>query len=226
MYEVQNKPFVMQPRERLERYGADQLSEQELLAILLRTGSKVEPVLELAGRILNEFGNLANFREAALPELQAIAGIGPVKSVELKAMIELGHRIHNASRPYSGDILSSEDFGQQMIDELAGFTQEHLIAIYLDNRNQIILQKTIFIGSINSAPATPREILYYAVKNLTAKIIVVHNHPTGNTEPSRADREFTKKLAKSCDSIGIILLDHLIVGQDHYFSFREKDLLI
>ncbi|GAB2024693.1 DNA repair protein RadC [Lactovum odontotermitis] len=225
MYEIQENVFSIQPRERLLAVGAENLSERELLAILLRTGSKDYHVFDLAGRVLEEFGSLENFRSATVEELETINGIGAVKAVEIQAMIELGKRIHNASREFHGSVLRSETFGKQMMNELANFEQEHLLAVYLDNRNRIIAKKTVFIGTVNSAPAVPREILHHAVRYIATGILVVHNHPSGNPEPSEADIQFTKNLGSSCQMLGTSLTDHLIVGKEDYFSFREKHLL-
>ncbi|MDR2977313.1 MAG: DNA repair protein RadC [Streptococcaceae bacterium] len=225
MYEIQENVFPLQPRERLLANGAESLSERELLAILLRTGSKDYHVFELAGRVLETFVNLENLRNATLKELEMIKGIGPIKAVELQAMIELGKRIHNASREFQGTIMRSETFGRKMMNELANLEQEHLLAVYLDNRNHIIAKKTIFIGTVNSAPAVPREILHHAVRFIATGILVVHNHPSGNPEPSEADIQFTQNLENSCQMLGTNLIDHLVVGREDYFSFREKNLL-
>jgi DNA repair protein RadC len=225
MYEILENDFSMQPRERLLTVGAENLSERELLAILLRTGSKDYPVFDLAGRVLESFSSLEDFRNATVKELETIKGIGPIKAVEIQAMIELGKRIHNASREYHGSVMRSETFGRQMMNELANFEQEHLLAIYLDNRNRIIARKTVFIGTVNSAPAVPREILHHAVRYIATGVLVVHNHPSGNPDPSDADIQFTQSLEASCQMLGTNLTDHLIVGKEDYFSFREKNLL-
>ena len=225
MYKIEENPFSFKPRERLIEVGAENLSERELLAILLRTGSKEEAVFELASHVLENFQNLINFRNATLSELQQIKGIGPVRAIEIQAMIELGKRIHNASREHYGQVLHSEDFGKQMINEMQNYEQEHLMAIYLDNRNRIIQKRTIFIGTVNSAPAVPREILYHAVRTMATGLLVVHNHPSGNPEPSSADIVFTNNLNSSCRMLGMGFTDHLIVGYNDYYSFREKNLL-
>ncbi|MFV0555707.1 MAG: RadC family protein [Lactovum sp.] len=225
MYEIEKKSFSIKPRERLIEVGAENLSERELLAILLRTGSKGEPVFELASRVLERFESLPNFRKATLAELRQIKGIGQVKAIELQAMIELGKRIHNAQLEVQGNILGSEDIGNQMIMEMQHYEQEHLVALYLDNRNQIIKKKTVFIGTVNSAPAVPREILHHAVRMMATSLLVVHNHPSGNPEPSNADILFTKNLDKSCKMLGTNLIDHLVVGSKGYYSFREQNLI-
>lgn len=225
MYEIKKKNFSIQPRERLLEVGVENLSEQELLAILLRTGSRGEAVTELAGKILKRFGSLSNLRRASISEFKMIKGIGIAKAAEIQAMIELGKRVQAANPEYHGKVMRSEDFGRQMITELSGYEQEHLLAFYLDNRNRILKRKVIFIGTVNSAPAVPRDILAQSVRIMATGIVVVHNHPSGNPDPSEADIAFTHDLNQSCRMLGSTLVDHLIVGRDRYYSFRERNRL-
>lgn len=221
-YRIEDSGTSLLPRENLLLYGSEKLSNQELLAILLRTGTRQLDVVGLAGKLLKKFGDLSSFRTASIRELCEVAGIGKVKAIELKAMMEFGKRIQAATRPVGAEVLSSETMAEKMSAEMADFTQEHLVVIYLDNRHRIIEKRTVFIGTVNSAPAVPREILYYAVKNLATAMLVVHNHPSGLTEPSQADIFFTDNLAEACQMVGIELVDHLIVGQGSYYSFREE----
>jgi DNA repair protein RadC len=223
MYEIRENPYPMKPRERLEMLGADHLSDTELLAILLRTGTKNHSVMELSALILSSFRTLENFRRASITELKKIPGIGQAKAVELRAMIELGKRIQMVERTRFGQVVGSHDFGMQLACEMQDFEQEHLLAFYLDGQNKIIEKRTIFIGAANHAPANPREILYHAVKNMAVGLVVAHNHPSGSLTPSNADRIFTDKIKKSCENLGINFLDHLILGGKNYFSFQEHE---
>lgn len=118
--------------------------------------------------------------------------------------------------------MSSERLAKKMMMELGDKKQEHLVAIYLDTQNRIIEQKTIFIGTVRRSIAEPREILYYACKNMATSVIIVHNHPSGSPAPSENDLNFTEKIKRSCDTIGIVCLDHIIVGKNDYYSFREE----
>lgn len=222
MYAIEMKADAMLPRERLRDLGADHLSNQELLSILLRTGTKATPVLEVANQILKNLDSLADFQHLSLQELQQINGIGYVKSIEIKAMIELAKRISKAEYIQKERIMSSERLARKMMLELSDQKQEHLVAIYLDTQNRIIEQRTIFIGSVRRSIAEPREILYYACKNMATSVIIVHNHPSGSPEPSENDLRFTQKIKRSCEDIGIICLDHIVIGKYQYYSFREE----
>lgn len=222
MYAIEMKADAMLPRERLRDLGAEQLSNQELLSILLRTGTKTRPVLEVANDILKHIDTLADFQHLSLQELQKIKGIGYVKSIEIKAMIELAKRISKAEYVQKERIMSSERLARKMMLELSDQKQEHLVAIYLDTQNRIIEQRTIFIGSVRRSIAEPREILYYACKNMATSVIIIHNHPSGSPAPSENDLRFTEKMKRACDDIGIFCLDHIIVGKYQYYSFREE----
>ena len=222
MYAIEMKADAMLPRERLRDLGAEHLSNQELLSILLRTGTKATPVLEVANQILKNLDSLADFQHLSLQELQQINGIGYVKSIEIKAMIELAKRISKAEYIQKERIMSSERLARKMMLELSDQKQEHLVAIYLDTQNRIIEQRTIFIGSVRRSIAEPREILYYACKNMATSVIIVHNHPSGSPEPSENDLRFTQKIKRSCEDIGIICLDHIVIVKYQYYSFREE----
>ncbi|MCO4528628.1 putative DNA repair protein (RadC) [Streptococcus infantarius subsp. infantarius] len=222
MYAIEMKADAMLPRERLRDLGAEQLSNQELLSILLRTGTKTRPVLEVANDILKHIDTLADFQHLSLQELQKIKGIGYVKSIEIKAMIELAKRISKAEYVQKERIMSSERLARKMMLELSDQKQEHLVAIYLDTQNRIIEQRTIFIGSVRRSIAEPREILFYACKNMATSVIIIHNHPSGSPAPSENDLRFTEKMKRACDDIGIVCLDHIIVGKYQYYSFREE----
>ncbi|MCO4481665.1 putative DNA repair protein (RadC) [Streptococcus infantarius subsp. infantarius] len=222
MYAIEMKADAMLPRERLRDLGAEQLSNQELLSILLRTGTKTRPVLEVANDILKHIDTLADFQHLSLQELQKIKGIGYVKSIEIKAMIELAKRISKAEYVQKERIMSSERLARKMMLELSNQKQEHLVAIYLNTQNRIIEQRTIFIGSVRRSIAEPREILYYACKNMATSVIIIHNHPSGSPVPSENDLRFTEKMKRACDDIGIVCLDHIIVGKYQYYSFREE----
>ncbi|MGO2695559.1 RadC family protein [Bavariicoccus seileri] len=218
-------PLNEQPRERLLHQGADALATHELLAILLRTGSKEYSVMGLALHILHEFKDLTRLRRASLTELQQIKGIGEVKAVELKAAIELGQRLVNADPIRGQTIRSVTDAGRLFIQELADEHQEKLIALYLNTKNNVIMQKTIFAGSLNNSVAHPREIFREAVKESAARIMVAHNHPSGQTTPSKADLDFTNRLVEAGQLIGIEVLDHVIVADHDFISFKQEGYL-
>ena len=222
MYSIVSEEAGLLPRERLLQKGAEVLSDQELLAIVLRTGTKSESVLSMANRILKGMTSLADLSRLSLNELQQIPGIGRVKSIELKAMVELAKRIEKAELARSEQIMSSQQVARRMMLDIGDKPQEHLVAIYLDTQNRIIQQKTVFIGGVRRSIAEPREILHYACHLMATSLIVVHNHPSGEAYQSRNDIDFTQKIKRSCYDLGICLLDHLIVGKSSYYSFREE----
>ena len=226
MYSISFQEDSLLPRERLAKEGVEALSNQELLAILLRTGTRQASVFEIAQKVLNNLSSLTDLKKMTLQELQSLSGIGRVKAIELQAMIELGHRIHKHETLEMESILSSQKLAKKMQQELGHKKQEHLVALYLNTQNQIIHQQTIFIGSATRSIAEPREILYYAIKHMATSLILVHNHPSGAVAPSRNDDHVTKLVKEACDLMGIVLLDHLIVSQSSYFSYREKTDLI
>ena len=226
MYSISFQEDSLLPRERLVKEGVEALSNQELLAILLRTGTRQASVFEIAQKVLNSINSLTDLKKKTLQELQGLSGIGRIKAIELQAMIELGHRIQKKETLEMESILSSQKLAKKMQQELGDKKQEHLVALYLNTQNQIIHQQTIFIGSATRSIAEPREILHYAIKHMATSLILVHNHPSGAVSPSRNDDHVTKLVKEACDLMGIVLLDHLIVSHSSYFSYREKTDLI
>lgn len=222
---LQELPESSWPRERLLREGEKHLSDQELLAIILRNGSRQQNVMELAGSILRKYPTLYDLKHTTLQELQQFKGIGETRAIELKAMMELGYRINRALQPKMGKIQSSLSLGQLLITELKDHQQEHLVAFFLNTKNEIILQKTIFIGSLNQSIAHPREIFREAVRISAARVVLGHNHPSGNPTPSQNDLDFTERVQECGAMMGIELLDHIIVGETKYFSLREEKYL-
>ena len=226
MYSISFQEDSLLPRERLVTEGVESLSNQELLAILLRTGTRQSTVFEIAQKVLNQLTCLTDLKKMTLQELQALSGIGRVKAIELQAMIEFGQRISKAELIMQEQISSSQKLAKKMQQELGHKKQEHLVALYLDTQNKIIHQQTIFIGSVSRSIAEPREILHYAVRHMATSVILVHNHPSGAVLPSRNDDEVTKHVKEACELMGFILLDHLIVAEKDYYSYREETDLI
>lgn len=217
-------PEQAMPRERLLQVGAEGCSDAELLAILLRTGTKEVNVVELATKITKEFGNLYELKTATIDELCRTSGIGTAKAIQVKAALELGARMHRALQPKIGRVRSSADLAYSLMDELRDKPQEHLLCIYLNTKNEIIHKQVLFIGSLNQSVAHPREIFRVAVRVSAARVICCHNHPSGNPKPSENDLLFTQRLKECGELMGIELLDHLILGHDRYISLREEGL--
>ena len=210
------------PRERLIKQGPQSLSNQELIAILLRTGTKRESVLSLANRVLIYFEKLHELKHATLEEIMSIKGIGQAKAVQLLAAIELGRRLSQKQEESRFTIRSPKDAASFLVPEMASLQQEHFVALYLNVKNQVIHKQTIFIGSLNSSIVHPREIFKEAVKRSAASIICAHNHPSGNAAPSPEDIEVTKRLQEAGFIIGIELIDHIIIGDHQYYSLKEQ----
>lgn len=209
------------PRERALNEGVKSLATYELLAVVLRTGGKEKNVIELAIQIMQNFPTLYDLKKATVEELLEIKGIGKVKAIEIKCVLELGERLAESKIEKTGKVSSSEGIGKKLIHEMKDLHQEKLVALYLNTNNEIIKQETVFIGSLNQSVAHPREIYRLAVRYSAAHLILAHNHPSGNLTPSENDKVFTKRVKESGDIIGIPLLDHLIIGTDAYYSFRE-----
>lgn len=223
MYSISfKKQTDLLPRERLVAEGADKLSNQELLSIFLRTGNKKETVFQVSQRILSSISSLVDLKHLTLQELQNISGIGPIKAVELQAVIELGKRMNQAEIQQMDQVLGSQKLANKMQVEIGNEKQECLVGIYLNSQNQILHQQIIFKGSVTHSIAEPREVLYYAIKHLATSVILVHNHPSGSVLPSEQDNQTTLHIKKACKMMGIVLLDHLIVSRSSYYSYREK----
>jgi DNA repair protein RadC len=176
---IRDFPKDDRPRERLVTDGPDSLSNHELIAILLRTGTKDESAIQLANRVLRHFDGLRMLRDASIEEMTSIKGIGKVKAIELMAAFELGRRIHRLKYEERFSIRSPEDCAEYMMEEMRFLTQEHFICIYLNTKNQVIHRQTIFIGSLNASIVHPREVFREAFRRSAASIICLHNHPSG-----------------------------------------------
>lgn len=219
---IKDVPKEDRPRERLLSLGSRYLSNQELLAILLVSGTKSESVMELANRVLMHFEGLNLLSDATIEELTAIRGIGPAKGVLILSAIELGKRM-NQYKPNDRYIIRSpEDGAEFVMEEMRMLKQEHFVVLFLNTKNQIIHRQTIFIGSLNASIVHPREIFKEAVKRSAASIICAHNHPSGDPTPSQEDIHVTRRLVESGKMIGIELLDHLIIGDRKFVSLKEK----
>ncbi len=210
------------PRERLIRQGAESLSNQELLAILLRTGTKQESVLHLANRVLGFFEQIQELKNATMEEMMTVKGIGQAKAVQLLAAVELGKRLSQQKTNEKFTIRSPKDAATYLMPDMASLTQEHFVTLFLNVKNQILHKQTIFIGSLNASIVHPREIFREAVKRSAASIICAHNHPSGNPSPSTEDIDVTKRLMEAGRLMGIELLDHVIIGDHQFISLKEK----
>jgi DNA repair protein RadC len=208
------------PRERMLSLGAEALSSAELFAILLRTGSRNENVIEMSQRILSTF-NLSKLSDLTINELCSIKGVGVAKALQIKAIFELNKRIDLVTKNIT-KISSSKNVFDLMKPILENKKQEHFYVLHLNSKNEILSKKLIAIGTLNSVLIHPREIFKEAIRESAQNIILVHNHPSGDQTPSLSDKEITTKIEKASEIIGIDLLDHIIIGQDKWFSFDDE----
>jgi len=222
---IRDLPMEERPRERLLTEGATSLSNVELLAILLRTGTKKQSVVHLAQAILQKTEGLKDLNEVTVEELMTVDGIGKSKAIQVIASIELGRRIAKVNQVKTNLILSPEDGFSFLVAEMKHLTQEHFIVLFLDSKNFILGKKTIFIGSLNRAIVHPREVFKEAIKRSSAAIICAHNHPSGDPSPSAQDIQITHRLEEVGELIGIKVLDHLIIGSDQFISLKEEGYL-
>ena len=218
---IRDLPAGERPRERMAQYGPEAMSTVELLAILLRVGSRGESAIRLAERLLAEFGGLAGIAKARVPQLSALPGIGLAKAAQIKAAFELGKRLATSVEGPRPVIRNAADAAALMMEELRYREQECLAAILLDARNQVIRTLVLTIGTLTGSPAHPREVFKEALAHGCASLIVCHNHPSGDPTPSRDDIALTTRLVQAGEIMGIPLLDHLIIGDGRFVSLKE-----
>lgn len=213
------------PREKLLAYGAASLSDAELLAIFLRTGSQGEPVLQLAKRMIKEFGSLYLLIQADYEKLMQCKGMGNCKFTQLQAISELARRFFSEQFLHEDVMSGPELLKSKLLDLFAGREREIFIVLFLNNQNQIICHEEMFKGTLNRVEVHPREIIRFAIKMNASAIILAHNHPSGNPEPSMADKQVTEQIQQACSLMGVKLLDHFVVGHKQCVSFVERGWL-
>lgn len=212
------------PRERLKKQGASSLNTPELLAVLLRTGVAGESAVELGQRLMQKFGGLAGIQRADFAEVENEHGMGEAKASALKAAIELGRRLAT-QKPEDRPKISSPADAAALVDyEMANLEQEHLRAILLDTRNQVLGIADVVRGTLNSAQVRIAELFKQAIRQNAAAIILVHNHPSGDPTPSPDDLALTKAVREAGNLLDIDVLDHLIIGQQRFTSMKERRL--
>lgn len=220
-YSIHHLPEEERPRERLMRFGAESLSTVELIAIILGSGSKAKPILQLAQEIVARFGGLRQLAEATLSELLEIKGIGMAKAIQLQAAVNLGMRASRQVCPPKYRIEHPSHAYYLLKDELEHEKREHFVVILQDVKGYVICHELISIGSLSQTLVHPREVFYPAIRHKAASLIVAHNHPSGDPTPSPQDFELTKVLVNASTIMNIPLHDHLIIGQQGYVSLRQ-----
>ncbi|TKD70415.1 RadC family protein [Pseudalkalibacillus hwajinpoensis] len=219
---IRDYPEEERPRERLVKDGPETLSNQELLAIILRTGTKQESVLQLSYRIIQYFEGLRLLKDASIEELTSLNGVGTAKAVQLIAAMELGRRVSRLQLEERYTIRSPEDGANYVMEDMRFLSQEHFVCLYLNTKNQVLHRQTVFVGSLNASIVHPREVFREAFRRSAASLICFHNHPSGDPTPSREDIEVTKRLAECGKMLGIDMLDHIIIGDQKFVSLKEK----
>lgn len=216
------------PYDKFIRLGADSLSDAELLAIMLRTGTKSKTPVDLGRDLLNLFGKqrgLLGLHHFSLHELMKIKGVGEVKAVQLLCIAEIAKRISRRKAELELNFRDPQTIAAYYMEQLRHCEKEKFILILLNTRNQLIQDKIISIGTVNATLVSPREIFMEALKGEAANIIILHNHPSGDSTPSRQDIIITNKIKEVSALVEIPLIDHIIIGDNQYFSFKQKGLL-
>ncbi|MHB8170641.1 MAG: RadC family protein [Thermincolia bacterium] len=221
---IKEMPAELRPRERLAKDGSEALSNQELLAILLRTGTRTETALDLAARILTKQGNLRGLVGVTVEELSQTPGIGLAKAAQIKAAIELGKRVATAAPETRPVIKSPGDASRLVMEEMRHLDREHFRVILLNTKNHVLSIEDVSVGSLSSSIVHPREVFKNPIRKSAAAIILLHNHPSGDPTPSREDVEVTKRLEEAGRILGIEILDHLIIGDNRFCSLKELGL--
>ena len=223
---IKELPEEDRPRERLMQYGVENLSNEELLAILLKTGTKSKSAKDLASTLLASFKNINNLDNVNYKMLSNINGIGIAKACTIVTAIELGKRVKNTVNKLNNIQLKDSDTVFKYFNSIFNNKkQEHFYCIYLDNKKMIIETKLLFIGTVNQSIVHPREVYKEAISLSASAIICVHNHPSGIVDPSRDDIELTKRLIEIGYLMGIKIVDHLIIGHNNYFSFADEGMI-
>jgi len=217
---ISDFPENEKPRERLARDGANALTDAELLALVLRTGSNGENVVELSRRLLGEFG-LAKLARINLAKLTKLRGIGSAKASQLLACFELGRRI-SANKQTQTRIKSITDAAKLLMPELSGLKKEHFIGLYLDSRNNLLKQELLFVGCLTATVVHPREVFQPAIAESAAKVIICHNHPSGSAAPTQNDIALTKNLIAAGRILGIELAEHIIIGNNKFSALIQQ----
>jgi DNA repair protein radc len=212
----------MMPREKMQKMGIESLSDTELLALFLRTGTREKDVMTWSQDLLRYFGSLYGLLSAPEHEITRIHGMGIATCAQLKGIAELARRYFSL-RVQEEDSLLSPDMTREFLQsQLADEEREIFIVIFLDNQNRVLKHSRLFSGTLSHVEVHPREIVREAIKVNAAAVILAHNHPSGNAQPSKSDRLITERVVKSCQFMDIRVLDHLVIGRGEYVSFAER----
>jgi DNA repair protein RadC len=221
---IHDLPTGERPRERLQHYGPAALSEAELLAIILRSGMRGENVVNLSTRLLVKYGGLLGLARAKFSDVASIKGLGPAKTCQLMAAMELGRRLMIASPQQRPQITSPADAANLLMLEMSRLEQEQLRVLLLDTKNYVMAVHTLYMGNANTTIIRVGEVFREAVRENTTALILVHNHPSGDPTPSPEDVQVTRRIIEAGRLLDIEVLDHLVIGHQRYVSLKERGL--
>lgn len=220
---IKSLPKEENPREKALNYGIESLSNAELLALVLRTGNKEESVIQLAQRLLNEVGGFERLNDISYAQLISLKGIKQAKAIEILSILEIAKRLKSRVQD-AQSLMTPFDIYYYVKDKMMFLKQEHFVVLCLDNKNRVIKEKTIFIGSINMSVVTPREVFKEAIHVSSAKIALVHNHPSGDASPSQEDIYLTRQFKELGEMMSIEIIDHIVVGWHQFYSISATHL--
>ncbi|MGH9858207.1 MAG: RadC family protein [Acidobacteriota bacterium] len=219
-------PVNERPREKLTNQGEQSLSDAELLAILMGSGTRQESAVQLAQRILKETGDLNKLSGFSVVELcKKFHGVGPARAAQLKAALELSRRYSGAVKEARPRFSNSQVVFEHFHSSFIGKQQEELWVTALDMKNQMLMKTQVSKGTLSGSLVHPREVFYVAIRNMAAAIILLHNHPSGDPAPSPEDKKVTRQIAEAGNLLGIPLLDHIIIGNGRYYSFKDAGII-
>jgi DNA repair protein RadC len=224
-FTIHDLPISERPRERLQKFGVEALSAQEILALILGRGIAGESVMVTAQRLLSQFGSLKGIASASVEELSQVKGIGIAKASQIKAAFELANRLEGYSEAGSKPVVKTPDDVVGLVrGRLKGKKKEYFLALLLDTRNQLIKVAEISVGSLEGSLVHPREVFKEAISATAASVVFVHNHPSGDPTASEDDIGLTKRLAEVGEIVGIDVLDHIIIGDKNFLSLKREGL--
>ena len=224
-FTIHDLPISERPRERLQKFGIEALSAQEILALILGRGVAGESVMVTAQRLLSQFGSVKGIASASVEELSRVKGIGIAKASQIKAAFELANRVEGFSEAGSKPLVKSPDDVVGLVrGRLKGKKKEHFLALLLDTRNQLIKVAEVSVGSLDGSIVHPREVFKEAISATAASVVFAHNHPSGDPTASEDDIGLTKRLAEAGEIVGIDVLDHIIIGDKNYLSLKREGL--